>query len=444
VAHPPWFTAAACGGSQSPLAPAGTSSAAGGATAVITGSVKGGGASAMTMAGEGQAMTGVTVSVVGTALASTVDSAGVFNLVGVPIGHVQLRFAGPGVDATLSIDEVQASQTITLAVTVAGSTATVDASLRSGSGGTELEGRIESLPPTMPAGRMKVAGRTVATDGSTRFEDGATTRTLADLEVGLRVHVKGQLAGSELAASLVRIQNTNTSIPVIINGIMDAPTGSASAFEFYIGSRLVKGNASTEFFGDGNSPASFATLAAGVRVEVKGLQRDGYVYATRIHVNKDDDTDDDGDSNDASASVHGTLTAMSGTAPSLVLTVGSTTVRTTGSTEVKRRGDPQTLAELRIGQSLHVIGTRQPDGSLTARRIEIDDDATGGEFEIEGALGGLKGTCPTVSFSVNGFAVTTTATTMFDGACAALKSGTRVQVKGTRNADVTATRVTTK
>ena len=41
---------------------------------------------------------------------------------------------------------------------------------------------------------------------------------------------------------------------------------------------------------------------------------------------------------DTSASIEGTLTAMGGTRPSLVLTIAGTTVRTSGSTEVQRRG----------------------------------------------------------------------------------------------------------
>ena len=93
-----------------------------------------------------------------------------------------------------------------------------------------------------------------------------------------------------------------------------------------------------------------------------------------------------------------------------------------------------------------MVGTRQSDGSLTARLIEIDDDAPGGEFEIEGAMGGSSGTCPALSFGVNGFQIHTNASTTFEnGACATLKSGTKVQVKGTRAADgvVTATRVKT-
>src|SRR5262249_22258565 len=126
------------------------------------------------------------------------------------------------------------------------------------------------------------------------------------------------------------------------------------------------------------------------------------------------------------------------------LTVDTTTVRTSSSTTVKRRGDVQTLSQLKVGQSLHVVGTRRSDGSLDARLIEIDDDAVGGEFEIEGSMGGLKGTCPSVTFGVNGFSISTNGSTVFDGtACTAFKSGDKVRVTGTKQADgsVLATRL---
>lgn len=431
----------ACGGrGGSPTAPSGTTS--NGAGAMITGSVQGA-AGAMTAAGFGAALTGVTVTVVGTNISTTVDAGGRFTLTNVPAGTVQLQLTGGGANATVTISTVEASQTIDVVVTVSGSSASVDSEVRSGAGEAQLEGRVESLPPTMPSLTFKAAGRTVRTDSSTRFVEGGTTRAFADLSIGMRVHAKGSLTGDSFTATEVRLQNSN-NVQVTVNGAIDSVTGSASAFEFKIGSRVIKGDALTAFFGDGNSPDSFASLKEGVRVEVKGEQRDGFVYATRIHVNDGDDDDDDTPGQETSASIHGTLTAIGGSSPAFILTVGGTTVRTTASTEVKRRGDVQTLAELKVGMSLHVVGVRQPDGSLDARKIEINDDAAGGEFEIEGSVGGLQGSCPALRFSVNGFSITTSASTTFeDVACTALKSGNKVNVKGIRQADgsVAATRV---
>ena len=432
--------AGACGGgSGSPAGPSTTTTP--GASAIITGSVQGPSVSAMTAASSDAALTGVTVHHRGTTISSTVDAGGRFMLANVPPGTVQLQLTGGGANATVMVGTVQAAQTVDLVVAVSGSTASIESAVSSGSGEAQLEGRVESLPPTTAALTFKAAGRTVKTDASTRFVDGSQTRTFIDLGIGMRVHAKGTLAGDTFTATLVELQNSNTSPPVEVNGTIDSLAGSAAAFQFQIGSRLVKGDTNSAFFGDGDKPDSFSDLKEGSRVEVKGEQRDGYVYAIRIHINDPAGTPP---GQETSASIHGPLVSISGSTPTFVLLVGTTTVRTSSGTEVKRRGDVQTLTELKVGQSLHVIGDRQADGSLAARLIEIDDDAQGGEFEIEGSLGGLKGTCPSLQFSVNGFSVTTGAATTFEGGvCASLKSGDRVTVKGTRQADgsVAATKV---
>ena len=93
---------------------------------------------------------------------------------------------------------------------------------------------------------------------------------------------------------------------------------------------------------------------------------------------------------------------------------------------------------------LHVVGTRQQDSSILARKVQIKDDAAGGKFEIEGSMGGLKGTCPSLTFSVNGYAVTTDAGTAFTPACSTFKSGTKATVEGVMqsNGSIKATSVT--
>jgi len=429
--------AAACGGKgNSPTSP----SEAGATT-------PGGTSGSATIAGAVQGAVPSTVAVAGTALTSAVDAGGRFTLANVPSGDVQLQFSGGGAAAMLPVAAVQPAQRIDLVVSVSGSAAAIESQVRSGGSGAELEGRVESLPPTTPALSFKAAGKTVTTDSSTRFQDGSATRSFGDLRIGMRVHVKGTASGDAINATLVELQNSNVDIPVEVNGVIDSPSGTAAAFQFKIGSTLVKGDAATTFFGDGDKPDTFADLKDGVRVEVKGQQRDGFVYAVRVHINDNGDDDDDNPPDDQSASIHGTLKTIGGAIPALVLTVDTTTVRTSSSTTVKRRGDVQSLDTLKVGQSLHVIGTRQSNGSLDARLIEIDDDAPGGEFEIEGSMGGLKGTCPSLTFGVNGFSIATNGSTNFDGtACTAFKSGDKVNVKGIKQADgsVLATRLRKK
>lgn len=426
------LVAAACGTSPSPTSPSGQPAASAASGAVISGSVRSG--SPLLASTTGAVVQGLVVSVPGTSVSSGVDAAGLFSLNGVPAGDVELHFSGPGVNTTLRISGVRTSETVSLRVNLDGGTAVIEAQTRSTGSEEQLEGRIESLPPTVPAGTVRVAGRTIRTDAATRYEQGGAAKAFADLQIGMRVHVTGTPSAGDVLATLIRIQNTNTWIPVPVNGVIDSFSGTETLFQFKIGSRLIKGDNLTEFFGG----SRFSMLSDGDRVEVKGQQRDGYVYAERIHISGDEqeEEEEEEEGQQESASIHGTLTAISGSRPSLTLQVGGVTVRTSAGTTVQRRGDTQTLEALQLGQALHVVGDRRADGSLDARRIQIRDDETGGLVEIEGSVGGLKGTCPVLSFGVNGFQVLTNSATSFVGAeCPAIKSGNKVRVKGTRQAD---------
>jgi len=250
---------------------------------------------------------------------------------------------------------------------------------------------------------------------------------------------------------------------VEVRGVIDTVTGTPAAFQFKIGSRVIRGNAQTAFTAHGQTD-SFASLKDGQDVEVKGTQQADFILATRINVEDDapdadddededdndadenNDDDDDDNNQDQSASLHGALNAMTGTAPNLVLTVGSTTVRTSSSTDVKRKGDLLPFSALRTGMSLHVVGTRQTNGSIDARKIEIEDEDEA-EFRTEGSLTGLTGTCPAVRFTLAGSTIVTSTLTRFDDiACSTLASNMRVEVRGFRQSDntVAATRVKRK
>ena len=414
---------AACG----QTAPTGPSSNTPGAGATISGSIGSGASSTASMGIRVTAAASpMKVSVAGTGLSTAVDASGGFVLNGVPAGTASLQFSGGGVSDTVSIPDVRTDETIALTLSVSTGLVELDSLQRVTGDTVQLEGRVESLPPTTAAGSLIVAGKQVTTDGQTTFTlDGAASSFNA-LAIGQRVHVAGKRSGTGLAAQSIAIQNTNTDLPVIINGQIQAFTGPASAFSFTIDGRLVKGDSATEFFGG----SAFSNLSNGARVEVKGLQRNGFVYATRIHVN----VDDTAPPQDDSASIEGLLTAKSGVAPQLTLVIDGTTVRTTSSTEVRRKGDVQDLGVLALNMTIHAVGTRQSDGSIVARMLQIKDDATGGAFEIAGSVGGLKGSCPAVSFGVNGYDVVADATTVFTPACTSLKSGAKVTVKGVTQA----------
>jgi hypothetical protein len=220
---------------------------------------------------------------VGTNIAVDVSGDGTFTLKNVPSGNVVLQITGPGVNASITLNDLQTGQVVTITVNVNGVTADVDSDRRSKGGEEQLEGRVESLPPTTPAGDFIVAGRTVRTTSTTVYRRGDDSAgTFADLALGYRVHIKGSTLGGVLVAREVKIQNTNTETGLNINGDISLFSGTRADFQFNVGSRVVKGDANTEFFGN----SSFADLANGKRVEVKGSQRDGFVYASRMKVNR--------------------------------------------------------------------------------------------------------------------------------------------------------------
>ena len=199
------------------------------------------------------------------------------------------------------------------------------------------------------------------------------------------------------------------------------------------------------------TPPTFGDLALGYRVHVKGQSATGSLAAVTIMIqstnlpgHEDDEEDEDDEAQDESASIEGILATIGGAGSTLNLLVGNTTVHTDASTRVQRRGDTQDLDNLVVGMRLHVVGTRRPDSSILARKIQIKGDAAGSEFEIEGSMGGVKGTCPSLAFSVNGYSVTTDASTAFSPACSTFKSGTKATVEGVMqsNGSIKATSVT--
>ena len=201
--------AAACGGTEA-LSPAGPSGFGRAGTATITGRVTGVPVSA-TASGTGarpMATTTVTVTIVGTDITTTVDGSGNFELTGVPPGDVQLRFAGNGASATITLSGVAAGDRIHIVVSLSGSGARLEDEDRDHDDDddddgdddeAEVEGVVSGRTGTCNSITFTVAGVTVITNGATRFED-----PCASIVNGTRVEVEGtrQANGSILASEV--------------------------------------------------------------------------------------------------------------------------------------------------------------------------------------------------------------------------------------------------
>ena len=132
------------------------------------------------------------------AITTTVGEDGSFTLRGLPEGGFTLVFtsAGGATLGTLSFAAVKPNQEITITVQVTGSGLVLLEERRNGigNGDLEIEGLVEQVVTLSTTGdsTFLIKGYTVvARPGQTTIREGNRARTVEDVTVGRRVHVKG-------------------------------------------------------------------------------------------------------------------------------------------------------------------------------------------------------------------------------------------------------------
>lgn len=220
-----------------------------------------------------------------------------------------------------------------------------------------------------------------------------------------RVELEGRITAIDLAARTLRVAGRLVNVPPTASIRRTSQTGSVTL--------------------------QLSDLKVGDKVEVKGTSDGTAVQATEIRVELDN--------HGALQELEGVVSGRSGDCPNLTMTVRGTRVTTSGVTFFKEAS----CGRIQNNVTVEVKGHRQADGSLAAISVEIEDDEDDDEVEITGIVSGLAMACPTISFTVNGTRVLTNASTRFDGGCAAVQNGRRVEVEGRRQADgaVLATKV---
>lgn len=177
----------------------------------------------------------------------------------------------------------------------------------------------------------------------------------------------------------------------------------------------------------------------------------GQVITVDVTVNGSDATLESPPDSGEDAHLEGALTSLGGACPNVTFRVNGTLIHTSAATIFDDGG----CAALDNGDRVRVDGVQQPDGSVQATEVEVDepaddgsdDDPPGGdapddgdeddgEVHPEGTVTSLGGACPNVTFRVNGTLIRTSAATMFDdGGCAALENGDHVRVDGHQQPD---------
>jgi hypothetical protein len=132
--------------------------------------------------------------------------------------------------------------------------------------------------------------------------------------------------------------------------------------------------------------------------------------------------------------VEGVIASIDGTVQSFV--VHGTTVNVPSTAVIRDKGATVTFADLTVGERVHVRGTGTVGGSVTASEIVVEGVPPANISVVSGAVTNLAGTCPSLTFTVGGTTVHTSATTRFDpDGCARIANGSTVRVEGVKQTD---------
>jgi hypothetical protein len=221
-----------------------------------------------------------------------------------------------------------------------------------------------------------------------------------------------------------RVTAKTVSVPkgaptMTLNGVIAGLTGSCPNLSFTVNGTAVVTNAATSYGGGGTC----ADVKNGdTRYAAATQQSDGTWLVTYLSGAVASDV-----------TVTGAVSSASGTCPAVTFVVGGKTVVVTSTTAFS----PGTCADVKNGVTVTVVGTTGTDGRVTAKTVSVPKGAP--TTTLNGVIAGLTGSCPSLSFTVNGTAVVTNAATSYGGGgtCADVKNGDTRYAAATQQSDGT-------
>ncbi len=289
---------AGCGGSSGVTGPDEASVAAG--AGVIAGTVVGGGV-ATASSGDVHSLSGhegLLVSVEGTPIQALVDEEGEFALAGVPAGSVELRFAGPGVDARVTVTGVLNAQVMSLQVHVSGATAQVTSPPECA---PTQEVKFTGILESRSGHLLVVGGRHVDASQVRKIWRNGRRAALEHLEVGEKLKVWGtQRADGGVVAEEIEVRSSSSSTPPPGNGEKVSFKGKVESISFtastvhaspnghyptlVVAGRKVKTDGSTRFKWSDSTHLDPREIKVGDRARVEGRKKNGHVLASKLVV----------------------------------------------------------------------------------------------------------------------------------------------------------------
>ncbi|HEY7187992.1 MAG TPA: DUF5666 domain-containing protein [Vicinamibacterales bacterium] len=213
-----------------------------------------------------------------------------------------------------------------------------------------------------------------------------------------------------LATSSVKVTISGTNISSTIDG-----TGQFTL------TGVPPGNVTLQFSGPGVSASITLT---GVTADQQ-ITIDVTLNGSSARVNSENRRDNGGHE------VEGRITAID--AAARTISVGGKVIAVPAGTKIHRGTTTLTFADLKVGDDVEVETTMNGT-TLIATDVKIDDDKDDddhdGLTEVSGAVSGLSGSCPTITFVVRDRTIVTTGNTRFDLGCDKIKNTVRVEAKG--------------
>jgi hypothetical protein len=224
----------------------------------------------------------------------------------------------------------------------------------------EIDGVIKSVSTTQlvvtDASNHDV---TVKITADTVIRKGDHAATVGDLAVGDRVEVKASVSGNVNTAVSIHVESEHPEL-LEVHGVIRSVSPTQIVVTDAANHDVTVKITSTTVIRKGDRAATTSDLAVGDRVEVKALVNAGVNTAVLIQAQGAQQQGE-------SVEVAGLITATGADS----ITVSGRRFKVDANTRIRRGDHRIALADLHVGESVEVKGTRLADQSLLARSIEV-------------------------------------------------------------------------